>query len=332
MNSKCVYKLFVCLLFIIIIIGSYSFCVNRVCNRLDSYYENKNDFFNEEKVLKTNVELQNNILGKKSKNYNNALENIIYFYEKQWMFDKAEYWQREYLKNINDETEKAFACKDLSYFLQKQGKYTDAVDVLQKAKESYDSYIEKNNSKNYILFNWNLYFAVLFLKSKNIENAETSFNNAIQQDEELKDYTYYYILKDMVSGNYREALGKIEKEFVYNANEYKGRIFLGGQPFSIEKILSDEVYRNILRLFLLEIYKDNSAYYQNILEDVSYSQKELYGVYSPENLCNEYRSYILLNDKKQITNLKEISSKLVYFEGKNQQDRLLNISDFCEMN
>lgn len=332
MNSKCVYKLFVCLLFIIIIIGSYSFCVNRVCNRLDSYYENKNDFLNEEKVLKTNVELQNNILGKKSKNYHNALENIIYFYEKQWMFDKAEYWQREYLKNINDETEKAFACKDLSYFLQKQGKYTDAVDVLQKAKESYDSYIEKNNSKNYILFNWNLYFAVLFLKSKNIENAETSFNNAIQQDEELKDYTYYYILKDMVSGNYCEALGKIEKEFVYNANEYKGRIFLGGQPFSIEKILSDEVYRNILRLFLLEIYKDNSAYYQNILEDVSYSQKELYGVYSPENLCNEYRSYILLNDKKQITNLKEISSKLVYFEGKNQQDRLLNISDFCEMN
>ena len=332
MNSKCVYKLFVCLLLIIVIIAGYSFCVNRVCNRLDSYYENKNDFLNEEKVLKTNVELQNNILGKKSKNYHNALENIIYFYEKQWMFDKAEYWQREYLKNINDETEKAFACKDLSYFLQKQGKYTDAVDVLQKAKESYDSYIEKNNSKNYILFNWNLYFAILFLKSKNIENAETSFNNAIQQDEELKDYTYYYILKDMVSGNYCEALGKIEKEFVYNANEYKGRIFLGGQPFSIEKILSDEVYRNILRLFLLEIYKDNSAYYQNILEDVSYSQKELYGVYSPENLCNEYRSYILLNDKKQITNLKEISSKLVYFEGKNQQDRLLNISDFCEMN
>ena len=77
MNSKYVYKLFVCLLLIIVIIACYSFCVNRVCNRLDSYYENKNDFLNEEKVLKTNVLLQNNILGKKSKNYHNALENII---------------------------------------------------------------------------------------------------------------------------------------------------------------------------------------------------------------------------------------------------------------
>ena len=330
MNSKCVYKLIFCLLLIIVIIAGYSFCVNRVCNRLDSYYENKNDFLNEEKVLKTNVALQNNILGKKSKYYHNALENIIYFYEKQWMFDKAEYWQKEYLKNTNEITQKQLCYKDLAYYLQRQKKYNEAIDYLLKGKEFVASYIDvhKENSQKIFVLDWDFYLSYLYFEKGDVNLADNYRKNKDNKT------GYYYIKKSMTLKQYENAKEAIVQEYIYNPNGLETDMRGYSGSYKYINFIKQEQYRNILRNFLLEIYisEKNQEKINQLLNVVKESENKIYGYYSPENLCNEYKSYILLNDKKPIGNLKEISSKLVYFEGKNQQDFLVNISDFCKMN
>ena len=185
--------------------------------------------------------------------------------------------------------------------------------------------------KNHFFIHWDIYFYVLYIKMGNIEKALNNFSNILSEDAELYEYNYYYILKDMNLKKYSEALSRIEKEFAYNSSGYKGHTFLGGQPFYLEKILSSEVYRNILRLFMLEIYEKDYAYTKKILDELTYSQKELYGVYSPENLCNEYRKKQRGLIDYDISDIRMISSQLLYFYNKPEDKLIENVSNFCSI-
>ena len=316
---------------VLLVLFNYSFLINKTCFSLASYFYKKHDFKNQEKILKFNIFMQGSIGLKKSKYYESTLKNIIYFYEKQWLFEQAEYWQRKYIEGINNQFRKIFANIDLSYFLQKQGKYQEAEKVLINAEKTYNTYIKKQNIKNHIFIHWDIYFYVLYIKMGNIEKAMKNLSNILAEDTELYEYNYYNILKDMNLKNYIEALSKIEKEMTYNTSGYKGHTFFGGQPIYLEKILSSEIYRNILRLFLLEIYKDDYVYTKKILDELTYSQKELYGFYSPENLCNEYRKAHRNFIDYDKSNISRISSQLLYFYKKPKDKLIENVSKFCSI-
>jgi hypothetical protein len=315
------------IIFIFLFIFNYSFIVNKICFSIESYCERKHDFKNQEKILRLNIFLQDNILGKNTKYYQYSLKNIIYFYEKQWIFDKAEYWQRKYLKNITDITDKQIGYKDLSYYLQSQKKYQEAIDCLKKGEMFTYYYTKNNNLKNFFLLDWNFYFAILYLDEGKITIAdEYKYKQTNNQNS-----SHYYIKKYMKLKQYKEAKNAIEYEYVYNPNGIETDVLSYSGNYKYRNLIEQEQYRNILRAYLLKIYisEKNENKIVQLLNDIQESEFIIYGYYSPENLCNVYNNYKILDRYETLKEIEKITSKLIYFQDKNKQNLLVNVSTFC---
>ena len=66
-----------------------------------------------------------------------------------------------------------------------------------------------------------------------------------------------------------------------------------------------------------------------LLNDIQESEFIIYGYYSPENLCNVYNNYKILDRYENLKEIEKITSKLIYFQDKNKQNLLVNVSTFC---
>ena len=239
---------------------------------------------------------------------------MVYFYLRQWCFDKAENWQKYYIHFLNDDLNKLQAYRVLSYILKKEKKYSEAKRYLDKAKVLN----EKNNLK--FKFNLDEEFLLLMIEM----NEKKQLNDFYEKIEETKDnennYNYYNILKDIQNNNYNLAKNKIEQEMVHT--EHRSMLFNVLVPSKYSHIIANEIYRNSLRKLLLKIFteKNNKTAMKKILTDITISEEGIYGYYSPENLCNNYYIYNLDETQSTKEKMQKIASKLLFFKNVNKKD------------
>ena len=303
---------------IILLLICFLFFLCKVFRNIEYNFENNYEFTKLEFMYKTKLFLFNNFIGKKTNNYYNTVKNLIGLYTKQWIFDKAEYYQKQYIETVTDDKKKIIEYCILSHLLFRQKKYKEAELYLKKASE-------QNNNK--YKFDLDEQFLLLYLSMGELDKVQSIIDKAPNTNR-----IYYSLLLDNVQGKNDEVKNKINYEILYST--HKPTLLISYNiPFKYLNLYTDEMYQNSLRRILLNILISEKDKEQiNILFlKILKSEESIYGYYSPENLCNHYQLYTLKNNNAELFHTYIIANSLLYFqktkkENKNLKDK---IAIFC---
>ncbi len=317
------FKILTVIILFLIFICNYGFIINKITYLFEEYYYGKNAFKQVEVVLKTRLFLLNNSLCRNGIYYQSSVESLINFYIRQWCFDKAEYIYKKYINIPNDDFNKFQYYKDLSYILQKEKKYLESKSDLEKA-----NILNENSNK----FHYDLSeeFLLLFLEIDDEHILSDFFESIEMQKNKGNNFNYYLILKYIKYNDYFSAKKIIEKELVSTSKDLK--LYKVAVPTKYLNIFVNEIYRNTLRKLLIKILiKENEKEEaKKILTDLTLSEEEIYGYYSPENYCNTYYMQKLSNTNSEQNKLQNIALKLLIFEGVNLNNIYKESETLCK--